>query len=405
MSDSASGSGASAASPEPDALQMLEVDSTAGSGLHKLYGSLGRNWPVPKLYAVVVAVTFVPLLIAAFTGPPPLFVQSLPTLKLPFFQDWNVLFDFLVSFPCIVIFAATDQHVLAHSLKSVQLDGTLTVSAADATLLSARWRRRFRITNIGGQAIAVAVGALLAWINYGVYVPEKIGYWIARNGHLVPAGYVFLYCIFLLFAVITFYICRSIAVALLLRDIVAHARLRPLPLHPDKSGGLRPIGRLGLRNQYVLMLIGVNIVLFITVSIVYLTPQGSQLPASLYALIIAAVVAYLILGPVVFVVPLLPFRAGMLKAKTELMAEVAQRLRVELQRMLSQLKAGTITQEDEELIDRLRKVDAVIEELPVWPFDAATLRKFFVAYGIPILTSAGYPLIKSLLDFVQAHFH
>lgn len=399
MEQSSDGSGTTAApSASPDSA-VLELDSTAGSVLHGLYTVLGRSWVAPKLYAAVVTVTFVPLLVTACLGPLSPFVSS-TTLRLPFFQDWNVLFDFLVSFPCIVILAATDQRVLAASLKSVQLDGTLTIAPADAGALSARWHRRFRATNLAGQAAAVTVGTVVCYFNYRVYAPPRVGYWIASSGHLLPAGYAFLWCVFLLFAVIAFYISRSIAVSFLLRDIVAHARLRPLPLHPDKSGGLRPVGRLGLRNQYVLMLIGVNIVLLATVSIVYL-----QMPRSLYALVIAAVIAYLVLGPLVFVVPLLPFREGMLKAKTELMAEVAHRLRVELQRMRTQLKSGPITKEDEELIDRLRKVDGVIEELPVWPFDAATLRKFFVAYGIPVLTSAGYPLIKSALDFVQTHIH
>jgi hypothetical protein len=118
----------------------------------------------------------------------------------------------------------------------------------------------------------------------------------------------------------------------------------------------------------------------------------------LYGLIVAAIVAYLLLGPLVFLGPLLPFRAGMLRTKSELMGEVAQRLRVELQRLRSQLKDGEITKQDEELIDRLRKVGAVIGELPVWPFDAGTLRKFLGAYVVPAASAVLYPLFHSLLD-------
>jgi hypothetical protein len=62
---------------------------------------------------------------------------------------------------------------------------------------------------------------------------------------------------------------------------------------------------------------------------------------------------------------------------------------------------GVISDEDEQLIERLRKIGAVIDELPVWPFDSGTLRKFLTAYIIPIISSAGFPLAKFLLGLVK----
>ena len=158
------------------------------------------------------------------------------------------------------------------------------------------------------------------------------------------------------------------------------------------------MGRFGLRNQYFLTLVGVNIVIFVTESLYYL-----QVPNALYGLIVAVIIVYMILGPVVFMAPLLPFRSGMLRTKAQLMAEVAQRLRMELQRLRAQLKSGPISKEDEELIDRLRKIGTVIDELPVWPFDAGTLRKFVSAYIIPVVSSAGYPVAKVIFDFANGH--
>jgi hypothetical protein len=216
----------------------------------------------------------------------------------------------------------------------------------------------------------------------------------------VPVGFVYLYCIFLFWALIPVYVFRNIAISLLLRDIVAHPQLHMLPLHPDKSGGLRPVGHLGLRNQYLLTLLGFNVVLLVMISRHYL-----NVPDTLYSLMVAAVIGYLILGPLVFMAPLLPFRDGMLRNKNQLMGEVAQRLRMELDRLLAQLQSGPISKEDEELIERLRKIGAVIDELPVWPFDAGTLRKFLTAYIIPIVSSVGYPVIKAILNFAKIQLH
>ena len=43
----------------------------------------------------------------------------------------------------------------------------------------------------------------------------------------------------------------------------------------------------------------------------------------------------------------------------------------------------------------------VIDELPVWPFDASTLRKFLTAYVIPLIGGVGYPILKAILNFVK----
>jgi hypothetical protein len=151
-----------------------------------------------------------------------------------------------------------------------------------------------------------------------------------------------------------------------------------------------------LRNQYALTILGFNILLLVAISRLYL-----DVPDSVNGLIVAAVIAYVILGPVVFMAPLLPFRGGMLKTKSQLMSEVAQRLRMELDHLRTQLPSGPIYEKDEKLVERLRKIGAVIDELPVWPFDASTLRKFLTAYVIPLIGGVGYPILKAILNFVK----
>jgi hypothetical protein len=145
-----------------------------------------------------------------------------------------------------------------------------------------------------------------------------------------------------------------------------------------------------LRNQYGLTLIGINVVLLI-------------MPLPLEFLVAAAIAAYVCLGPVIFMAPLLPFRGGMLKNKQQLQGEVAQRIRRELDRLRLQLPSGSISKDDEELVERLRKIGAVIEELPVWPFDAGTLRKFLTAYAIPIISSVGIPAAKAVMNLAKAY--
>jgi hypothetical protein len=156
------------------------------------------------------------------------------------------------------------------------------------------------------------------------------------------------------------------------------------------------MGRLGLRNQYALTIVGVNVVLFVTVSYVFLQP-----PHWVVGLIIAAILAYLTVGPLVFLAPLLPFRKGMLDSKSRMMSEIARRLRAELERVRAKPIMDPITKDDEETVERLRKIGAVIDELPVWPFDAGTLRTFLTAYVIPIAGGTIVPAILSVIDLLR----
>jgi hypothetical protein len=383
----------------PDALKpvLFDLDTTSGSVLHRVLRQARFRPTTTRIYLLALAAAWIPLAIGAVLTPTAtLAISAQHPLRLH--NDWNALFMFALSFPCMLIFCLTDQRALSNALRIVQLDGTVTFSDQAAKSLGAAWERRFKYVNIGGQIAGLAVGLVIAVVNFRIYTTETIGYWIADHGRILPIGIAFLCCLMFFYAVITLYVFRNIAVAYLFDDIVAHTQLRLLPMHPDKSGGLHPVGQLGLRNQYVLMLLGVNLVLLVTVTVLYLQP-----PRSLYELIAAAIIFYIVFGPLVFVAPLLPFRAGMLRTKSELMAEVAQRLRVELQRIRGQLHSSPILKEDEELIDRLRKIVAVIDELPVWPFDASTLRKFLAAYVLPVLTTAGLPLARVAFEFAKTH--
>jgi hypothetical protein len=393
MTDHLNRSAGDSASTMPASPLARELDTTAGSVIHYVVDCLpligfGKKFARIKLYIASLVVAFIPLAaLAAATGPVSLFHPT-ASVKLPFLYDLNVMFMFLISFPCIVILAASDQKTLADALEKVLSDGTIEITDERQIELANSWSKSFRCYNVAGQLLGIVVGAAVAYFNYRAYVLEPAGLWIAYYDQLLPAGYFFLYCIWLFYTVITIYVVRSLAIALLLREIVVKAKFHMFPLHPDKAGGLRPVGQLGLRNQYALTLFGLNVALLLLVN------QFLNKNDFLIGLTIAAIVAYLVIGPFVFVAALLPFRNAMQDNKARLMKAVALRTRRELDRLARQPIEEPITKDDEELIDRLRKIGAVIDEFPVWPFDAVTLRKFLTAYFIPIL-SAAYPIAKA----------
>src|SRR5262249_17320303 len=269
----------------------------------------------------------------------------------PFLRDFGLGYALLVSLPTLVLLLVSDEDLLNAALKEDSRDGVIAISEEDATSLKTEWEALFSRWNRVFHGLAITTGGLLGLATFRLYRAAQVNTWIAAGGHLHLASWIYLYCITLVYVLVLLYVVRCILLARFLRAVVLVAPLRILPLHPDRCGGLRPVGRLGLRNQYILTVLGINLVLLLAVWIYSLgraTPIGDVL--------IPGTAAYLILGPVIFMAPLLPFRAGMQAAKKDWMHEVARVVRFELDRISLRLSANHITKSDEESLDRLRKV-------------------------------------------------
>jgi len=367
--------------------------------LHWATGYLDQAWPNRhilsiKIYCVAVLIAFLPLLLTAE------FVPSSTSdagsgSELTFLEDYNTLFMVFVSFPCLCILSATDQRLLSQSFVATRANGRIEISQPDAQALFGRWNILFIKINILSQIICIMIGVAIAYFNVRTYIDPKVEFWIAYNGRLLPVGYAYIYFIVLFYAVGSLYFLRNLAISLFLVEMVSFAKVHILPFHPDKAGGLKPVGRLGLRNQYALTLLGLNLVLLVAYA-----HEKLQRTDLLVGLIGAACLAYIVLGPIVFAAPLLPFRRAMLCNKAELMQNVAARIDVALAAVCAHLTPETISKEEFDNIERLRNLNEMIDTLPAWPFDSITIRKFSTAYAIPFVTTAVYALEKSLMAHI-----
>lgn len=351
------------------------VSTTQGSLLHR-WIPFEKGWrTLAKIYAGCVALTYLPALLVAQWS-----LRTDTGTALPFLCDWNFAFTFLVSFPMLVLLIVSDEHVLASALRTVWSSKVIYRDEADGIDFAARWTRYFGRVNMWTQTLGLVLCAVLSWFTLQVYVWYSAHFWAAPLGVVGPVGVVYIACITLLYAVITIFVARSIAVACFLGGLVKLVKVRLLPFHPDGSGGLQPVGRLGLRNQYTLTVLGLNIAILGAVTARYLATRGLERD-----LIVTAVFAYAVLGPIVFMGPLLPFRAAMRHSKERLMGELSARLRIDFTRIRGEFPDNGISAEDLETLQRLQKLGTMLEELPVWPFDARTLRTFATAYVIPFV--------------------
>jgi hypothetical protein len=313
--------------------------------------------------------------------------------SVPFFEDLGFNYALLISLPSLVVLLVSDEYLLFTSLDEVQKDQVVKLSSGSLALLKQRWAWVFRRLNLITQFAGILFGIPLAILTAHLY-KQNVSSWIANDRKLNSAGYLYVYCISLFYVVIIFYVTRSVAISLFLRAVVkiAESPLSILPLHPDKCGGLRPVGRLGLRNQYTLTILGINLLLLL---VVWSSDMSRE--ASFGKILMVGVAAYLILGPIIFMAPLLPFREAMRTAKQHWTHEFAALVRSEIDKLHVKISANDASEIDEKSIERLRKVGATLDELPIWPFDPATLRKFATAYFVPPVV---LPLLAKLVQLL-----
>ena len=375
--------------------QDFYLDTKECSLLHLFVRKVDKNKiGEPMIFwagLIAICATYLPMLIfSAFN--PIMFWTKTNELKVPFLWDLNTGFLFLFSFPLLVIFLLIDDNILSGSLEKLQRDKILKICPKKYLYLKKKWKKIFRICNQISQLAGTIFGIFIANLNYRAYVLTDVGFWIARDGKILLAGWFYLFGITAFYTIATIYVFRSFCISWFCSDLVKFSKLSMVPGHPDKCGGLRPIGFLGLRNQYLLSVFGVNLIFLGYVSFVYLDNINSILP-----LLISAGFAYLIFGPLVFIGPLLPFPGKMLKSKERLLLKVSRRISREQKKISKKLSQNQpITEKDEELINRLRKVGGIIDELPVWPFDLNTRLNFMSAYVIPVLGGILAPLIATI---------
>lgn len=375
------------------------LDTTGNSPIHRWVrkdrelGSLEVH-PLSRAYMWACLLTFMPMLALA-TADWLMNTEAQRAQVWPFFADFPVAFMFLVSFPTLLVFCLDDNRRLVAALSKLESDGIVKFGRAEGALWVRNWNAHFRKINVWALAGAIAIGAAVALANLGIYSDKSLGYWITRGDTLLPIGYLFVLNCFVFYMVTPFFVFRSVAISRMLQDLVAKADIDVLPLHPDKSGGLRPIGRMGIRYQFLLTAFGLNVVLLAFFSFKML-PEAH----TLHWAVIAAGVAYLICGPAVFIGPLVPFRTAMLKGKQELMDEITEGMKREFPRIRSRLKTGESTAGDHESVERLQHMGSLIEALPVWPFDRETLKQFVTAYLLPVLGALGFSQLEEVLNLL-----
>jgi hypothetical protein len=247
---------------------LSNFDTCRGSILHRLFTRSPitriRIWRdrILPYSATVFIFAAVPAMFALMTLPEAL--KPSPTLQVPYFRDWNVLFMFTCTLPLIVTLLLTERHLIPFRIASVEEANVLYVDPVESKELLKKWETVYRRINILSQPLGLLVGAVVSFANYLVISGGKflewqfmkapdhdfLG-WQLTDESINAVGWLYLlWQLPVFYSVVVMYVARAITTVCFLRKLTKISKTKLQALHPDNAAGLGPIGKIGLRNQY-----------------------------------------------------------------------------------------------------------------------------------------------------------
>lgn len=179
----------------------------------------------------------------------------------------------------------------------------------------------------------------------------------------------------------------------LFREFQADVRV----LHPDGAGGLSPLGNFSVKIGYMIGLLGFLVIVVIWSQSTYLLAD-KNFSLLVNPAIITLAFAYLVLAPIVFFAPIGSAHSAMKKAKNDFIISISDQFENDFERLQFLLnKDGVELKEALEKIEHLQKIHGMVLRFPIWPFNTASLVRFFSSVFSPIILSVLPSLIIEFL--------
>ncbi len=287
------------------------------------------------------------------------------------------------------------------ALKRRANDGKVTdIAAADyikvVKNLDARLNNRM-------QWLCGIVVALAMYISFPIRLNPPNA-WVTHSvDWMASAGGLYLLFVWMQVAfafVLGLLLWRMIAIAEQISRLGRTFELNVQPQHPDHSGGLKVLGDICLLNASILIVPAIFLGGWLTAIPAFGAGNHYYVYVSYYQGLLIFVFT---LATIAFIYPLLGVHAAMVRERS--------RLRLHLDGLSTKIDVLSRSILEETDVNRLQQLSnertlrlAAYEQnssIPVWPFDAAILRKFSLGQLIPLLSLTGIsPTIVTTLQKV-----
>jgi hypothetical protein len=224
---------------------------------------------------------------------------------------------------------------------------------------------------------SVIVGLVCGFI-IGLFIIEPEYGWIQQN--LLKELYLRAWWIFFGFlaGASFYYLVKGFwAIRIYCKDVVSHEEI--LPLHPDRTGGLKELGRLSFDLDLIVALpsIGFPIALLGFMQRVTKNIELAIALSALYALTLVFM----------FFIPISPAHDAMVKAKNDYILKVHDEYRDLHEELLKKLTTKKrIEPEEYSSLSNLYDLYKRIQSMAVWPLDFGTILRFSITSLVPIIS-------------------
>jgi hypothetical protein len=245
-----------------------------------------------------------------------------------------------------------------------------------------------------GIALAVTVISMLGLVlpAYLDLRDDQSAWWTADDPSLVLSfvwTLINVYCVFFVF----FY---SVVTITWLVRVFRRFTIEVRPLHPDRAGGLSPLGNFTLMLSYIITLVG--LVLVVTPITRNYVAEGS-FEFRWTAELVLGLGAYIVVAPVVFFAPLSVAHSAMRDAKDRLLLQIARRFETEYGQVQAAL-AGELSGLEDSLksLRELQDLHKTTSQFPVWPLNVQNLARFVTSFVSPIALAVIADVLTGVLD-------
>jgi hypothetical protein len=195
-----------------------------------------------------------------------------------------------------------------------------------------------------------------------------------------------------------------VAFACLCSALAQNIHLRIYPSHPDRTGGLQPIGQVALLLSLFICIIGLDLFGMTANEFALNGLSHSAAPHGQTNLMVLSALwaSYIVIGSILFFLPLLPLRRRMAAAKRRYLLE-ANELHVAAERKHQEEIHGGVV--DPASLQGLVALEVLIEssaQMAVWPFDQRTFVRYAGLLFAPLVPVVGEHLPRAL-GFIKSY--
>lgn len=178
------------------------------------------------------------------------------------------------------------------------------------------------------------------------------------------------------------------------------AEIQIEPMNPDGAGGLGFVGRFAVNLGYLTAALGLLLFARIMGNSTVIEDSSASLVLNDMRnfVFLFGVGAYLIIAPTIFFLPLRTAHSAMARYKNVLLGKISGRF----SHLVEEVRATSWENEaqTEELLQQIRQVrdaqETIRKEVPVWPFNAVSFRRFLGFLFTPLLAA----IISAIVNLI-----